>query len=85
MSGPAAPREGRLEVDAEQIRDIFLQRLGLRIGPEMSRYVLRRIKSGQGSPMPLGAIPVIACDARTGLPLRRLVDLSPFETPATVP
>ena len=70
-------------MDAEQLRHIFLERLGLRIGPEMSRYVLRRIESGHDSPMPLGAIPVMAADARTGAPVRQLIDLSTFETPAT--
>ena len=68
-------------MDASQVQQIFLERLGLRIGPEMSRYVLSRITSGQDSPMPLGAIPVMGGDARTGIPVRRIVDLSTFEAP----
>jgi hypothetical protein len=63
-------------MDAAQVQTIFRERLGLRIGPAVAEYVLSRVASGQDSPMPLGAIPVIASDSRTGAPVRRVVDLS---------
>jgi hypothetical protein len=66
-------------VDAAQVQTIFRERLGLRIGPAVAGYVLSRIESGRDSPMPLGAIPVIASDARTGAAVRRIVDLSQVE------
>ena len=53
-----------------QLQDILLQRLGLRIGPEMARYLRQRLESSAS------AIPIIAADARSGLPLRRMIDPS---------
>ena len=72
-------------MNAAQVQTIFRDRLGLRIGPAVAAYVLRRIQSGDESPpMPPGAIPVIAADARIGAPVRQLIDLeqlAPLATP----
>ena len=43
-------------------------RMGLRIGAEMSRYFLRRARESDR------AIAVIGGDARTGIPRRQVVD-----------
>jgi hypothetical protein len=61
---------------ATQVQMIFRERLGLRIGPSVAEYVAGRIRSGHETPVPPGAIPVMASDARTGAPVRRLVELS---------
>jgi hypothetical protein len=54
-------------VDAEDIRRLLLSKLGLRIEPEMSRYLAARLEnSGE-------AVAVMAGDARTGAPIRRLI------------
>lgn len=59
-------------MDADQVRKLFLDRLGIRLEPEMCRYVAGRI--GDGSAGESGAsIPVIGGDARTGVALRRTV------------
>lgn len=63
-------------MDPGQVQTIFRERLNLRIGPAVADYVASRIRSGEDSPMPVGAIPVIASDARTGAPVRTLVDLA---------
>jgi len=58
-------------VDAVVIQKLARERLGLRLGPEMTRYVLRCL---QGSPPAAGqCIPIIAADARTGIPVRKLL------------
>jgi hypothetical protein len=46
------------------------ERLGLRVGPEMAAYILKQLTDDGDA-----SIPVIAADARTGVPLRK--ELSP--------
>ena len=55
-----------------EVREMFLRRLGLRIGPEMAAYVLRRMQAAAGP----AELPVLGGDARTGVPLRRVVSLA---------
>ena len=65
-----------IPMTAEEVRKLFLNRLGLRIGPETAAYVLRRLEAGQAAPglgEPAGEIPVMAGDARTGAAVRRFV------------
>ena len=70
-------------LNADEVRKLFLHRLGLRIGPETSAYVLRRLEAGQAA-LPLGEaagnvtaeIPVMGGDARTGVAVRRMIGLS---------
>ena len=52
-------------MDASELQTIFLKRLGIRIGPEMSNYVLNRLTSAPQQP-----IPVMGGNARTGVPIR---------------
>ena len=61
-------------MNTSDVQEMFLQRLGLRIGPHMAAYVLGRISSPDPS-MAIGALPVIAGDARTGEPVRQIVDV----------
>ena len=60
---------------ASDVQRIFLERLNLRLGPEMAAYVLGRMESDAPWPA-LGSIPVIAGDARTGRPFRVSVPLA---------
>ncbi len=58
-----------------ELQRIYRQMLGLRVGPEMARYVLARLRQGTaGEKIPGESIPVMGGDARTGLPLRREID-----------
>jgi hypothetical protein len=57
-------------VEESELRLLLRDRLGLRIEPEMSKYVLRR--AGELNQ----PIAVIGNDARTGTPRRQIVDLS---------
>ena len=63
---------------AAEVEKLFVQRLGLRIGPETAAYVLRQMASGQAR-LPLGAdaaVPVMGADARTGVAVRATVALT---------
>ena len=57
---------------ADEVQRLFLHRLNLRIGRETAAYVLRRT---QGSSAAL-AFPVMGGNARTGIPVRILVEPS---------
>ena len=59
-------------MDESLIRGSVLKGYGLRMRDEMARYVLGRLAS-RGTAT--GSIPVMGCDARTGVPLRRMVEL----------
>jgi hypothetical protein len=56
-------------VEESELRSLIRDRLGLRIEPEMSKYVLRR--AGESN----RPIEVLGSDARTGTPRRQIVDL----------
>jgi hypothetical protein len=56
-------------VGEAELRRLVRDRLGLRIEPEMSRYLLgRSVESDQ-------AVAVFGSDARTGVPRREMVDV----------
>ena len=66
-------------MNPDDVRRLFLHRLGLRIGPETAAYVMRRLEAGQSALSVDDApdvIPVMAGDARTGVAVRRMVGLS---------
>ena len=52
------------------VQKLLLERVGLRVGPEVARYVLRRSESIRGE------VPVMGSEARTGIAIRRPVALS---------
>jgi hypothetical protein len=56
-------------MDEVEIRRRLIAQFGIRIEPEMSRYVLDKLKTGAGE------IPIMGGDARTGVPVRTLVNL----------
>lgn len=58
------------------------EQLGLRVGPEMAAYILKRLNADD-APAP---IPVIAADARTGIAVRKELPpavLRPLVAPTT--
>lgn len=60
-----------------QLQTLFRDRLGMRIGPEMSRYVARRLAASREM------FPIICADARTGVPQRFIVDPALLAVDAT--
>jgi len=64
-------------LDVSDVQKRLLEHYGLRVEPEMGRYVLRQLaQTGKA----LGALPVIGGNARTGVPVRALIDPSRFVT-----
>jgi hypothetical protein len=61
-------------VDAREVRTRMLAQFGIRIEPEMSRYVLRRLAAPAGE-----TFPIMGGDARTGVPVRRLIPAAAFD------
>jgi hypothetical protein len=56
-------------VTASEAQQLLLDRLGLRVGPEMAAYVLRSLDAG------VATTPVIATDAKTGVAVKQDVAL----------
>lgn len=53
-----------------QLQAMLRDRLNLRIGPEVLKYLSRRLAASSSS----GAFPIMGADARTGAPLKLLID-----------
>ncbi len=60
-------------MDGEELRKRMLDAYGIRVEPEMSEYVLRRLRQAGNA---LRELPVIGGEARTGRPVRTMVDLA---------
>ena len=60
----------------EDIQQALLNHHGLRITPAMSRYILQNLASQKKR-----ELPIIAGDARTGLPMRAIIPLDTFAQP----
>ena len=60
-------------MDAEAIRQRMLDAYGIRVEPQMSEYVLRQLRNAAGA---LRELPVIGGEARTGVPVRKVIDLA---------
>jgi len=71
-------------VDVTQVQQRMLDAYGIRVEPEMGRYVIRRLQQHAGPTR--GEVPVIGGDARTGVPVRRLIDVAQFapQSPASI-
>ena len=59
-------------MDGEEIRKRMLDAYGIRVEPEMTAYVARRLT--QAGDALGGGFPVMGGDARTGMPVRAVVD-----------
>ncbi|MGH7214561.1 MAG: hypothetical protein ACREIT_07350 [Tepidisphaeraceae bacterium] len=58
-------------MDATHLRRLVVQRFALRVEPEMSDYLLRRMIAPDGA----STVPVIGGDARTGVSVRKMIPL----------
>jgi len=58
-------------VDGKSLRSVCVKQFGIRIGPHTADYVLKHL----AAPIPPRDVPVMGCDARTGIPVRRDVPL----------
>jgi len=68
--------EARL--DEAEIAKALLQNYNIRVEPEMSRYVRRQLDEGAKE------FAVIGGDARTGVPLRLIIDPSRLRQPPAI-
>ena len=55
-----------------QLQAMLRDRLNLRIGPEVLKYLSRRLAASSSSSS--GAFPIMGADARTGAPMKLLID-----------
>jgi hypothetical protein len=55
-------------MDESRIRELLLSQYGLRVKPEMAKYISGRLISAPQAPLP-----VIAGDARTGVAVRQVL------------
>ena len=62
-----------------QVQQRMLEFYGIRVEPEMTRYVLRNLQQAGAA---LRELPVIGGEARTGIPVRKLIDPSRLAAPA---
>jgi hypothetical protein len=63
-------------VEARDVQETFREKLGIRLGNEMAKYVLRRLNERQGAGLPLGEIPIMGGDAKTGVAVRTMAPLN---------
>ena len=70
-------------MDPVDVRTRMLAQFGMRIEPAMSRYVVRQL--GNTASSSGASFPVMGGDARTGVPVRRLIPAAAFDVapPAT--
>ena len=68
-------------MDAGDVRTRMLAQFGLRIEPAMSAYVIRQL--GNTASSSGASFPVLGGDARTGVPVRRLVPAAAFDVVAS--
>ena len=61
----------------EEVQQALLNHRGLRVTPAMSEYILQHLASPKKR-----EIPIIAGDARTGVPMRAIIPLDAFQQPA---
>lgn len=67
-------------MDGEEVRKRMLDAYGIRVEPEMSEYVLRRLRQAGSA---LRELPIIGGEARTGIPVRTIVDLARLQQAAS--
>ena len=72
-------------MDESTIRRDLLDLHNLRVEPETSAYVFRRLTDAPRRPGDSrdNSIPVMGVDARTGVPVRQFIDLATLSQPRT--
>ena len=66
-------------MEARDVEARLLATYGIRVNPEMSTYVARRLQQAGAA---LRELPVIGGEARTGAPRRLMIDPRAFQQPA---
>ena len=66
-------------MDGEAIRKRMLESYGIRVEPHMSDYLARRLQQPGDA---LRELPVIGGEARTGMPIRKIINLAQLQAPA---
>jgi hypothetical protein len=74
--GIARLREGHMSDN--DIEQALLKHHGLRITPAMSEYILAKLKESSDS-----ELPIIAGDAKTGVPVRAVIPLATLQNYAS--
>ena len=64
----------------EDIQRTLLDEHGLRVTPAMSEYIIAKLKSSRGKD-----VPIIAGDAKTGVPVRTTIPASNLQRAADAP
>ena len=70
-----------MDDDVADLQKRLIDFYGIHVEPEMGRYVLRRLAQAGSA---LRELPVMGGNARTGLPVRLLIDPSRIVTPSVV-
>jgi hypothetical protein len=79
VESPKEASDGRRRaMDVQEVQRRMLERYGIRVEPEMSAYVLRRLNQAGGA---LRELAVIGGEARTGVPTRTIVNLEDLQQP----
>lgn len=60
----------------EEVQQALLNHHGLRVTSAMSQYILQNLASAKKR-----ELPIIAGDARTGVPMRAIIPLDTFQQP----
>ena len=68
-------------MDGEELRRRMLESYGIRVEPHMIDYVARRLKQAGDA---LRELPIIGGEARTGMPVRKVIDLARLQQRAAV-
>ena len=66
-------------MDEREIARRLLRNFGIRIEPEMSAYARRQLEAASAS------FPVMGANARTGVPLRAMIDAEQLRSNSTLP
>ena len=72
-----------MELQLDDVQRRLLEVYGIRVEPEMARYIMRRLSAGGSS-----KVPIIGGHAMTGTPMRTLIDpagLAERSQPAAAP
>lgn len=64
-------------MEETQFQSVLRTRLGLRVGPEMAKYLLKRLSDGT---LGENAISAIGGDAKTGIPLLKTISIDTLKS-----
>jgi hypothetical protein len=65
-------------MELSELQELMLRKYNLRIVPAMAQYMIDHMNSKEP-----GKLPIIAGDAKTGLPVRQIISLDELLTPSS--